>query len=127
MLTGDTVDNVPGVEKVGPKTAAKWLGTYKTVDSLVADADNIKGVAGQNLRKAIPDFKLTRQLLTIKTDCELSTISDGVADLVPAPADRQALLELYEQYGFRSWLRDLTGDPQRIPEAEGRPDCDPPG
>src|SRR3546814_4535041 len=78
MLTGDTVDNVPGVEKVGPKTAAKWLGTYKTVDSLVADADNIKGVAGQNLRKAIPDFKLTRQLLTIKTDCELSTIADGV-------------------------------------------------
>src|SRR3546814_16899620 len=107
MLTGDTVDNVPGVEKVGPKTAAKWLGTYKTVDSLVADADNIKGVAGQNLRKAIPDFKLTRQLLTIKADCELSTIADGVADLVPAPAARPALLELYEQYGFRRWLRAL--------------------
>src|SRR3546814_2715339 len=61
MLTGDTVDNVPGVGKVGPKTAAKWLGTYKTVDSLVADADNIKGVAGQNLRKAIPHFKLTER------------------------------------------------------------------
>src|SRR3546814_21020224 len=66
MLTGDTVDNVPGVEKVGPKPAAQWLGTSKTVDSLVADADNIKGVAGQTLSKALTDLKLTTRVPTTK-------------------------------------------------------------
>src|SRR5690606_21355517 len=61
MLTGDAVDNIPGVPKVGPKTAAKWLTEYGTVDALVANADAIKGVAGENLRGAIANFPLTRQ------------------------------------------------------------------
>src|SRR3546814_920905 len=70
MLTGDTVDNIPGVEKVGPKTAAKWLAQYKTIDALVENADSVKGVAGNNLRDAIPNCDMTRQLGTIKTDCD---------------------------------------------------------
>ena len=126
MLTGDAVDNVPGVEKVGPKTAAKWLGEYKTVDALVANADAIKGVAGQNLRKAIPEFALTRKLLTVKTDCDLPAPADGLDGLVLAPADSQALIELYDQYGFRSWLRELSGDEQRIPEQDSRQAAEPP-
>src|SRR5690606_6249004 len=71
MLVGDTADNVPGVPKVGPKTAAKWLGQYDSIDNLVAHADEIKGVAGQNLREAVPRFELSRTLITIKTDCDL--------------------------------------------------------
>src|SRR5690606_27562407 len=76
MLTGDAVDNIPGVEKVGPKTAAKWLNTYDTLDNLVAHADEIKGVAGNNLRKAIPDFDMTRKLVSIKLDCDIPFFDD---------------------------------------------------
>ncbi|HEU0231249.1 MAG TPA: DNA polymerase I [Burkholderiaceae bacterium] len=120
MLTGDTVDNVPGVEKVGPKTAAKWLTAYQSVDALVARADEIKGTAGQNLRKAIPGFDLTRRLLTIKTDCELPMLSDGLGGLELRPADDQTLIGLYDQYGFRTWLRELSGDPDRVPAQDAR-------
>src|SRR5690606_36674128 len=66
MLTGDVVDNVPGVPKVGPKTAVKWLNEYGSLQNLIANAERIKGVAGQNLRDAIPNFALTRKPITIK-------------------------------------------------------------
>ena len=72
MLVGDTVDNVPGVNKVGPKTAVKWLAEHGSIDALVAAADSVKGVAGNNLREAIPNFPLTRTLLTVKCDCDLT-------------------------------------------------------
>ena len=70
-LTGDTVDNVPGVAKVGPKTAAKWLAQYGSLDNLVAHAHEIPGVVGNNLREALPWLPQGRRLLTVKTDCEL--------------------------------------------------------
>src|SRR5690606_1466074 len=121
MLTGDAVDNIPGVEKVGPKTAAKWLNTYDTLDNLVARADEIKGVAGNNLRKAIPDFDMTRKLVSIKLDCDIPFFDDeGLADLVPKEPDRQTLMALYDEYGFRTWLRELSGDAQRVPEQDAR-------
>lgn len=120
MLTGDAVDNVPGVDKVGPKTAAKWLSQYQSVDNLIDNAHDIKGVAGQNLREAIANFPLTRQLLTIKTDCDLPQLEQGFDSLVPRAPDRDVLIQLYEDYGFRSWLRDLTGEPDRIPEQDSR-------
>ncbi len=120
MLTGDTVDNIPGVAKVGPKTAAKWLNQYGTLDELVRNADSIKGVLGENLRAAIPNFELTRKLVTVKLDCELPEIAGGLESFVPPQQDKEALIRLYEDYGFRTWLRDLTGDPQRIPEQDAR-------
>lgn len=120
MLTGDAVDNIPGVPKVGPKTAAKWLAEYQTVDALVANADAIKGVAGQNLRASISNFELTRQLLTVKTDCDIPELTHGLADLVPKPVNRDVLLALYDEYGFRSWLRELSGESERIPEQDSR-------
>ena len=120
MLTGDAVDNVPGVEKVGPKTAAKWLASYQGIEALVARADEIKGVVGRNLRAAIPRFGLTRQLLTLKTDCTLPGLDEGLAGLEPRPPDRQALIGLYDQYGFRTWLRELSGDPDRLPTQDAR-------
>lgn len=120
MLMGDAVDNIPGVAKVGPKTAAKWLAAYDTLDNLVAHADEIKGVAGNNLREAIPNFEMTRQLVTIRCDCDIPLLSEGLDDLVPREPDAAKLLQLYEDYGFRTWLRELTGDAQRVPEQDSR-------
>ena len=71
-LVGDVIDNVPGVPKVGPKTAAKWLQQYGSLDAVVANADAIKGVVGENLKKSLDWLPMGRQLLTIKTDCDLN-------------------------------------------------------
>jgi len=120
MLVGDTVDNIPGVEKVGPKTAAKWLGQYGSIEDVIAHADEIKGVAGANLREAIPRFGLSRELITVKTDCDLRTDVPDLASLAQKPQDNATLTELYERFGFRSWLRDLSGDPDRIPTGDAR-------
>ena len=70
-LVGDSVDNVPGVEKVGPKTAAKWIGEHGSLDGVIANADKIKGVAGDNLRKALDWLPMGRKLVTVKVDCDL--------------------------------------------------------
>ncbi|OZI17649.1 DNA polymerase I [Bordetella genomosp. 7] len=120
MLVGDTVDNVPGVTKVGPKTAAKWLAEHGSIDALVAQADTIKGVAGSNLRAAIDQFPLTRQLLTVKCDCDLTGHVASIDDLAPSQPDVETLQALYERYGFRTWLRELTGDAQRVPAGDAR-------
>ncbi|MET1113415.1 MAG: DNA polymerase I [Comamonas sp.] len=103
-LVGDTVDNVPGVPKVGPKTAAKWLNEYGSLDALMARADEIKGVAGQNLRDSRDWLPTGRKLVTIKTDCDLVEHVVGLPSLDGlawrAPEDR-ALQDFYIEYGFR--------------------------
>jgi len=108
MLVGDTADNIPGVPKVGPKTAARWLNTYGSLDAIVAHASDIPGVLGQNLRAAMVNFPMTRRLITLKLDCVLPDVSGGLQDLIPAPQDRDVLRDLYETYEFRTWLRELT-------------------
>lgn len=120
MLTGDTADNIPGVPKVGPKTAAKWLNQYQTLDELIQNADAIKGVAGQNLRDTIPVFDMTRKLVTIKLDCDLPASAQELADFIPKPRDTDTLVKLYDEFGFRTWLRELTGDAARVPEQDSR-------
>jgi len=120
MLVGDTVDNVPGVQKVGPKTAAKWLAEYGSIENLVEHADQIKGVAGENLRAAIGQFPLTRELLTVKTDCELRTLIPDMESLRPVQPDTAILINLFERYGFRSWLREQTGEAARVPTGDVR-------
>jgi len=120
MLVGDAVDNVPGVAKVGPKTAAKWLAEFGSIDTLVEQAGTIKGVAGNNLREAVAQFPLTRQLLTVKCDCDLAGHVDHIDDLAPRQPDTDQLQALYEHYGFRTWLRELTGDAQRVPQGDAR-------
>ncbi len=120
MLVGDTVDNVPGVQKVGPKTAAKWIDEYGSIDALVERAAEVKGVAGENLRAAISQFTLTRELLTIKTDCELLAEVPEIETLAPKPHDKDILMGLFERYGFKSWLRELTGEPTRVPTGDAR-------
>jgi DNA polymerase-1 len=111
-LIGDTVDNVPGVAKCGPKTAVKWLTEYDSLDNLVAHADAIKGVVGDNLRAALDWLPQARTLITIKTDCELPFELDS---LTLQPRDLDTLRPLFERYAFRTWLRELdaaaTADP----------------
>ena len=107
MLIGDTVDNVPGVQKVGPKTAVKWLDQYGSIEAVVAAADEIKGVAGNNLREAIAQFPLTRELLTVKCDCDISDVVKSFDDLRMKDGDIEALRGLYDRYGFRTWLREV--------------------
>ncbi len=111
-LVGDTVDNVPGVAKVGPKTAAKWLMEYGSLEALLARADEIKGVAGENLRQARDWLPTGRQLVTMKTDCDLQAhvpgwpSLDGV--LMQAP-DEAGLVDFYQQYGFKGLVSSLAG------------------
>jgi len=107
MLVGDAVDNVPGVAKVGPKTAAKWLKAYGNLDAIVAHAGDIPGTLGQNLRAAIAQFPMTRQLITLKLDCDIPELAGGLAGLIPLQPDRAALRQLYQDYNFRTWLREL--------------------
>lgn len=112
-LVGDTVDNVPGVTKVGPKTAAKWLEEYGSLDNLIANADAIKGVAGNNLREAIANgqLALSRQLVTMKTDCELTDYIPGLPaldDITLDAPDNAQLLPFYEQYGFKGLARAIS-------------------
>lgn len=101
-LIGDTVDNIPGVAKVGPKTAVKWLSQYETLDNLVAHADEIKGVVGENLRNTLDWLPEARKLVTIKTDCPLPVALD---ELRPTTANTEKLTELYTRFEFKSWLR----------------------
>ena len=104
-LVGDAVDNVPGVAKVGPKTAAKWLAEFGSLDAILAHADQIKGAAGENLRRALDWLPTGRRLLQIRTDCDLHEHVPGLPDLAALAAkeaDEAALVQFYARYGFKS-------------------------
>jgi DNA polymerase-1 len=105
-LVGDSSDNIPGIDKVGPKTAAKWLGQYQTLDKLVADAANVSGKVGENLRAGLGTLELARKLATIRTDVTLPVTLD---DLKRQPPDTTALRELYSKLELRSLLKQLEG------------------
>ena len=123
-LVGDTVDNVPGVEKVGPKTAAKWLTEYGSLENLMARADEIKGVAGENLRKAREWLPKGRELLKIKTDCDLAGHIAGLPamDSVALSADNtrentSKLSDFYLKYGFKGLAAGLGKKSSSSPAA----------
>ncbi|MET0582124.1 MAG: DNA polymerase I, partial [Pseudoxanthomonas sp.] len=117
-LMGDAVDNVPGVEKCGPKTAAKWLAEYGTLDGVMAHAGDIKGKIGDNLRAALERLPLNRELVTIKTDVAL----DGNAQsLGMRERDVESLRRLYQRYGFNQALKELGGGDGAAPVAEKEP------
>jgi DNA polymerase I len=105
-LVGDSIDNVPGVEKVGPKTAVKWLVQYGSLDDIVKRAPEIGGSIGENLRKSLDWLPRGRELLTIKCDVPLPL---GVRDLALRPRDAAKLAELFDRFGFRSWRQELNG------------------
>ena len=105
-LVGDAVDNVPGVPKVGPKTATRWLETYRTLDNLVAHAEDIKGKVGDNLRQFLEQLPVSRQLVTIKTDVELDVTP---TDLIQSTPDEDRLRALFSRLEFKTWLSELGG------------------
>jgi DNA polymerase-1 len=106
-LTGDVVDNVPGVEKVGPKTAAKWLNQHGTLDMLMRNADTISGVVGANLRNAVDWLPQARRLITVK--CDVPDLPP-YSDLIAPPQDKEQLARLFERLEFKTWLREVRGE-----------------
>ncbi|WP_298231972.1 DNA polymerase I [uncultured Azohydromonas sp.] len=122
-LVGDTVDNIPGVEKVGPKTAVKWLTEHGSLDGVIAAAPKIKGVAGENLRKALDWLPTGRRLVTVHCDCDLAKHVPGwpsLDALVQRPVQRDDLLAFYNRYGFKTLKRELE---EQI-AMEGRADAE---
>ena len=105
-LIGDSSDNIPGVPKVGPKTASKWLAQYETLENLLTHADEIKGKVGENLRDSIEQIPLSRQLATIKTDVELDK---SLNDLKLVDPDEEKLKKMYAELQFKTWLSELGG------------------
>jgi DNA polymerase-1 len=115
-LVGDSSDNIPGVPKVGPKTASKWLNLYDSADGIVEHAEEIKGKVGESFRDNIESMRLSHELATIRTDVELEI---GIDDLDAGDGDAAALRKLYSHFELRSLLRQLdeeTGDTPELPE-----------
>ncbi len=120
-LVGDTVDNVPGVAKVGPVTAVKWLAEHGSLDGVVAAADSIKGSTGDNLRKALGWLPMGRKLITVVTDFDLTGHVPGwpaLEALALRDVDREGLLGFYQRYGFKSWRKELEAS-LGLPSAQG--------
>ena len=107
-LVGDAVDNVPGVAKVGPKTAVKWLTQYDSLDGVIAAAADIGGVVGENLRTALDFLPLGRKLVTVRCDLALP---QTLAELAPRAPDRTRMIELFTRYEMKSWLKEAQGEP----------------
>ena len=107
-LMGDTVDNIPGVPKVGPKTAAKWLNQFQTLEQVIASAESIKGKVGESLRASLDQLLLSKTLTTIKCDLQLPYVMD---DLKQQPLDTRVLQQLVTALGFVSWSKKLAEQP----------------
>ncbi|RPH40994.1 MAG: DNA polymerase I [Burkholderiales bacterium] len=122
-LVGDTVDNVPGVSKVGPKTACKWLAEHDTLDGVMAAADRIGGVVGENLRAALGWLPTARALVTIKTDCDLADHFESIeSSLVLQPEDAPTLRAMFERWEMKSMIdeaRERSGAPSSGDSAAG--------
>ena len=115
-LIGDTVDNVPGVSKCGPKTALKWLTQYDSLDGVIANADKITGAVGENLRSALEWLPQGRQLITVKLDCDLSGHMVSITEtLVARDEDKEGLQTFFGKYGFKTLLRELGAATPQAP------------
>ncbi|MFL9944955.1 DNA polymerase I [Paraburkholderia agricolaris] len=121
-LIGDTVDNVPGVEKCGPKTAIKWLTQYETLDGIVAHADEIKGAVGDNLRRALDFLPMAKKLVTVERQCDLTGHIVSIEEsLQSRPESREELRDVFTRNGFKTWLREVE-----VAEAVEGPETDVP-
>lgn len=106
-LMGDTSDNVPGVPKVGPKTAVKWISEYHSLDGVIENADKIGGKVGENLREFIPQLPLSKDLVTIRCELDVEPVLD---ELKQTEQDQTTLIELYQTLQFKKWLSELDAD-----------------
>ncbi len=119
-LTGDSADNIPGVTKCGPKTAAKWLAEYQSLDNLLANAEQISGKIGEYLRASITHLPLSKKLVTIKKDI---TLPLTLEELLPQTPNKELLIELVRELEFKNWLKEListqealSDEPQQAPK-----------
>jgi DNA polymerase-1 len=110
-LVGDSIDNIPGVPKCGPKTAAKWLADYTTLDELLHNADKISGKIGENLRASLNYLPLSKQLVTIQTDVSLPLTLN---DLKPNAPDRAKLIQMVGDFEFKTWLKELLEEEEKL-------------
>ena len=113
-LIGDTSDNVPGVPKVGPKTAVKWLNEFKTIKGIIENADSLTGVVGQNFRDSISDLDRNVELVTLKKDVDLNT---SLENLLEAKEDQDELNKLFTYLEFKTWVKSSSSSSNEIPEA----------
>ncbi|MEX3637986.1 DNA polymerase I [Paraburkholderia sp. BR14320] len=122
-LIGDTVDNVPGVEKCGPKTAVKWLTQYESLDGIVEHANEIKGAVGDNLRRALDFLPMARKLVTVERHCDLTGHIVSIEESLPSlPESREELREVFTRHGFKTWLREVEiADAVEGPETDVPP------
>lgn len=110
-LVGDKVDNVPGVEKVGPKTAVKWIEEFGSLEGVMQHAADVGGKVGENLRAALDWLPMGKELVTIKLDCDLSAHMSSITEtLVAQGQDNAALKELFTRYNFRTWLKEVDAN-----------------
>ena len=122
-LIGDTVDNVPGVEKCGPKTAIKWLTQFDSLDGIVAHADEIKGAVGDNLRRALDFLPMAKKLVTVERNCDMTDHIVSIEEsLQSRPESREELREVFTRHGFKTWLREVEiADAVEGPETDVPP------
>lgn len=112
-LIGDSADNIPGIPKVGPKTALKWLQQYGSLENILAHASDIKGVVGQNLRESSSWLHQAKELITIKTDCDLGIKTDTIEEaFARKPVNLKALKNFFSEYGFKTWLKEAESAEQ---------------
>lgn len=114
-LIGDSIDNIPGIPKVGPKTAAKWLQKYGSLNNLIKHANEIKGKVGENLRQHLDCLSLSRQLVTVKSNVKLDINPE---DLLPTLPDKKKLIHLFKRYEFKSWLTEVLSEEKISKTAE---------
>ena len=120
-LVGDTSDNVPGVAKVGPKTAVKWLTQYHTLDGVIENAQNIGGAVGENLRQSLDWLPQAHELVRIRTNCELPDKFASIeTSLLKKPENTEGLKKAFERFGFKSWAKELNAARQETPKAAGQ-------
>ena len=120
-LTGDSSDNIPGVEKVGPKTAAKWLKQYGNLEGVIDNADDIGGKIGDNLRNGLEQLKLSRELVELDDSV---TLEGGLEALKRGEPDRERMIALLKRFGFSTWLKQYTGDEEDGPASGGELDVE---
>ena len=113
-IVGDTSDNIPGVPKVGPKTAVKWLGEFKNLQGIIDNADSLTGVVGQNFRDSIPDLDRNVELVTLKKDVDLKI---SLEDLLKAEENQEELNKLFASLEFKTWIKSSRSSGSEIPEA----------
>src|SRR6185503_8433811 len=120
-LIGDAIDNIPGVDKVGPKTACRWIEKYGSLEGVLEHAGEITGLAGENLRKMAEWLPKARALLTIKRDVELKM---GLRDLADGKPDLEKQRKLYRRFEFKGWLKEVENAASSLPLPEAPPPSD---